>query len=240
MKSLYLWLDFLYKIHLQFEHIPKVRGTFKTDGSNKNVQLRVSATEYTTIGLLAVDEAIFTLRNYHRLTQKKVSICCFQSSILWLKQPYTLWPRLTSSLGGAFALLNVFHGPQSAPFLLKNHILDSCHPKEWRVWCCHCFQADLGSPHLVNRLNCYLLIRDWNIFCFLWHHLGLCRCSRGWLAMTSAVDQEVGGQQQPSSRFDISVLATEHYGQDSQQPWKLGCLNYLVRVSISGWQQVSN
>ncbi|XP_022108952.1 complement C3-like [Acanthaster planci] len=63
-------------IHLEFGGLPKVpkddEQIFKTDGSDKNVELQISANEYTNVGLLAVDEAVFTLRNYHRLTQKKV------------------------------------------------------------------------------------------------------------------------------------------------------------------------
>ncbi|XP_038046262.1 complement C3-like [Patiria miniata] len=63
-------------IHLEFEGLEKESRdevmVFQTDGSDKNVELRISAYEYTNIGLLAVDEAIFTLRNYHRLTQQKV------------------------------------------------------------------------------------------------------------------------------------------------------------------------
>ncbi|XP_022104847.1 A.superbus venom factor 1-like [Acanthaster planci] len=45
---------------------------FKSDRSGQNVDLEITGKRGTRVGLLAVDEAVFKLRKYHRLTQKKV------------------------------------------------------------------------------------------------------------------------------------------------------------------------
>ena len=58
---------------MDFEGLNKINDdTFLSDGKNENVVMRLIANENTKIGVVAVDEAVFAIRNYHRLTQKKV------------------------------------------------------------------------------------------------------------------------------------------------------------------------
>ncbi|XP_038046850.1 complement C3-like isoform X2 [Patiria miniata] len=59
-------------IGLSFLGLPSEGSTYKSERSGQNVQLEILAKEDTNVGLVAVDEAVFKLRNYHRLTQKKV------------------------------------------------------------------------------------------------------------------------------------------------------------------------
>ncbi|XP_033643191.1 complement C3-like [Asterias rubens] len=61
------------QVLLDFEGLNKINDdTFLSDGKNENVVMRLIANENTKIGVVAVDEAVFAIRNYHRLTQKKV------------------------------------------------------------------------------------------------------------------------------------------------------------------------
>ncbi len=61
------------QVLLEFEGLDtNNEGTFLSDGKSDNVMMRIVANENTKIGLVAVDEAVFAIRNYHRLTQKKV------------------------------------------------------------------------------------------------------------------------------------------------------------------------
>ncbi|XP_071802059.1 complement C3-like isoform X1 [Asterias amurensis] len=57
-----------------FVGLPREEGSniYKSDFKEKQITVKVTAKPDTNVGLLAVDEAVFALLKYHRLTQKKV------------------------------------------------------------------------------------------------------------------------------------------------------------------------
>ncbi|XP_071801374.1 complement C3-like [Asterias amurensis] len=57
-----------------FAGLPREDGSnvYKSDFKEKSITINVTAMPNTHVGLLAVDEAVFALLKYHRLTQKKV------------------------------------------------------------------------------------------------------------------------------------------------------------------------
>ncbi|XP_022108945.1 ophiophagus venom factor-like isoform X2 [Acanthaster planci] len=60
-------------IDLRFKGLVIQEGDiFKSDRPRQNIELEIRGQAETKVGLLAVDEAVFKLRNSHRLTQKKV------------------------------------------------------------------------------------------------------------------------------------------------------------------------
>ncbi|XP_022103653.1 complement C3-like [Acanthaster planci] len=60
-------------INMSIQGLPVHHNTYRANRAGQNVELEIqTAWNETNVGLLAVDEAVFKLRNYHRLTQKKV------------------------------------------------------------------------------------------------------------------------------------------------------------------------
>ena len=84
------------QIGLSFKNLPKSGDTYKSDRSDKDVYLEISGEQGTKVGLLAVDEAIFKLRYFYRLTQKKVcpGSCYIYSLLLGWRKLY--WDPLSS------------------------------------------------------------------------------------------------------------------------------------------------
>lgn len=50
----------------------KHKGHFQTFEPNTKVELKVTGAAEATVGLVAVDKAVFVLNSRHKLTQKKV------------------------------------------------------------------------------------------------------------------------------------------------------------------------
>ena len=65
------------QVTVGFAALPREDGSnvYKSDFKEKSITINVTAMPDTHVGLLAVDEAVFALLKYHRLTQKKVKFC---------------------------------------------------------------------------------------------------------------------------------------------------------------------